>query len=186
MKQAKSSNQTELWVEACQKGDSNAFTKLFDAYNNRVYYFALSLLRNEGEAEEVMQEVFVKIWENRHQLNARYSFSSYLFTVTKNHILNRMRRKAHEKNYADYCRHNTYTSRNLTDDELSYRELNSMVHRAIDTLSPRKREIFVLSREKNMTYREIAAKLNISIKTVENQMVFALRQLRAALLVDST
>lgn len=179
---APDNKQVKSWVEQCKAGDRQAFTHLFYSFNRRVYYFALSLLRNENEAEEVVQEIFVKIWESRHQLDEAYSFSSFLFTVTKNHILNRLRRKAHEQHYQDYCRKTFSDFGNFTDNEVEYREMQRLVKEAVATLSPRKQEIFILSREGRLTYREIAAKLNISVKTVENQMIFALKQLRVRLL----
>lgn len=174
-------NQERQWMKACKAGDKQAFTALFRAYSRRVYYLALSITQNEFEAEEVVQEVFLRLWEKRGHLQEPFSVSGFLFTVTKNYLCNRFRKKRQERYYCNYFRQHAHSAINVTEEEVHFREMERRIQRAVSGLPPRRKYVFLLSREKNMTYNEIAKKLDISVKTVENQMVVALRHMRANL-----
>lgn len=165
------------WVTSLKGNDAEAFNYLFDKYAKRLYYFALGYLKTEFEAEEIVQEVFLKIWDKRGELSLEKSFESYLFTIAKNGILNTIRKSKSEEAYLNYAKLHT-ESNVLLDDELNFRELEKAYKLVIDNLSPRRKEIYLLSREQSMTNVEIAEKLNISVKTVENQMTSAISEIK--------
>lgn len=165
------------WIKGLKSGNYEAFNSIYKEYSKRLYAFAKSYLRNDTDVEEIVQEVFLKLWKNRETLQENLSFDSYLFTITKNAILNTIR----SKKYNDiYLQHQfLFPSKNiLLEEELDFRELEKAYTAAVDSLPSRKREVFILSRVKLLSYNEIAAEMGISVKTVENQMSSALADIR--------
>lgn len=170
-------------VSLLKAGSSEAFRILLDRYGSKLYRFSFSYLRNRYDAEEIVQEVFLKIWKIREELSPDKPFDSFLFTIAKNGILNTIRKEKSQKAYLDYSA--LYPGENiLTDEELNFRELQNAYERAIDQLSPKRKEIYRLSREKFLSNTEIADHLGISVKTVENQMTSALAGIRQALRIQ--
>jgi len=169
-------SETDL-VLALKDGNLQAFSELFDQYGKRLYHFSIRYLKSVEDAEEIVQDVFLKIWINRAELSAQKSFESYLFTITKNGILNTIRKSKSEQVYQNYVK--LHPQKNvLLDDELDFNELEIAYKKVVDKLSPRRREIFILSRDQSLSNAEIAVKMNISLKTVENQMTSALSEIR--------
>ena len=165
------------WIFALKEGDLQSFSLLFDRYGKRLYHFALSYLKSAEDAEEVVQEVFLKIWDNRADLSAEKSLESYLFTIARNGILNTIRKSKYERAYQNFVK--IHPGKNvLLEEELNFHELERAYQAAIAQLSPRRKEIFLLSREEVLTNAEIAARMDISVKTVENQMTAAIFEIR--------
>ena len=165
-----SRNKDKLLVVNLKKGNVRAFDKLFEKYSRKLYYFAIGYLKSEEDAEEIVQDIFVKIWENRNELNELLSFNSYLFTIAKNTMLNRIRKKVNEQNYKEYLKNCSTIEHNSTMNEVIFADLERFTDKAIEKLPPRRRQIYVLSRKEGLTYKEIAAQMEISKKTVEIQM----------------
>lgn len=160
-----------------KEGSPAAFNELFGFYGKKIFSFSLGYLKNAHEAEEIVQEVFLKIWKARHELLAGKSFDSYVFTIAKNAILNTIRKSKSEQVYLNYAK--LHPGKDvLLDEELDFNELEKAYRNSVDRLSPRRKEIFLLSREKNCTNAEIAKELGISVKTVENQMTSALAEIK--------
>lgn len=170
-------------VQALQKGNVAAFDSLFEIYSPKLYGFAYKYFRNEADAEELVQEVFVKVWENRHVLKTEHSFKSYLFTITLNQIRKYFNKKAVALRYLESLHHEPELSdQHLAEDyESVLQKLNSI----IEQLPPRRREIFIKSKLEGKSSKEVAAELNISPGTVDNQISEALRFLRAQFKTDS-
>jgi len=165
------------WILALKNGDLAAFNELFDRYAKRLYHFSMGYLKSAVDAEEIVQEVFLKIWDNRIELSTLKSFESYLFTIARNGILNTIRKSKSEQAYLNYVKINPEKNV-LLDEELDFNELERAYHEAIEQLSPRRKEIYLLSKEHSFSNAEIAMKMNISVKTVENQMTSALSEIR--------
>jgi len=159
----------QLLIIQLNEGSEQAFDRIYKIFSPRVFSFALSLLSNRTEAEEIVQEIFIKVWERRQEISVSGSFESYLFTICKNAILNTIRNADYHRVFLEYKRYNPEPDPVL-DQELNYRELDTLYKKAINKLSPRKKEIFILNRTQALSYPEIAQKLGISIKTVRNQM----------------
>ena len=162
----------EELILALNEGDLQAFNQLFDRYGKRLYHFSMGYLKSAENAEEMVQDVFMKIWDNRLELSAQKSIESYFFTIARNGILNTIRKSKSEQAYLNYEKINPGKNVFL-DEELDFNELERAYHRVIEQLSPRRREIFKLSRMQSLTNAEIAQKMSISVKTVENQMTSA-------------
>ena len=165
------------WVFALKDGNLWAFNELFDRYGKRLHRFAVAYLKSTENAEEIVQEVFLKIWNNREEISPDKSFESYLFTIAKNGILNTIRKSKSEQAYLNFAKLNPGKNV-LLDEELDFNELERAYKNAVDQLSPRRKEIFLLSRVHSLSNAEIAEKMNISVKTVENQMTSALAEVR--------
>ncbi|RIJ50465.1 RNA polymerase sigma-70 factor [Maribellus luteus] len=174
-------NKTNDLLEQIQKGSPFAFQVLFDNYSRKIYHFSMGYLKNKQEAEDIVQEVFLKIWKSREELLAGTSFESFLFTITRNAILNTIRKEKYQQVYMNYVK--LHLEKNvLLDEELDFNELERAYKKSIDKLPPRRKEIFILSRYRNFSNVEIAKKMDVSVKTVENQMTSALADIRQNLL----
>jgi RNA polymerase sigma-70 factor (ECF subfamily) len=160
------------------EGDNDAFEKIYYYYVERVYYFAFRYMKNAEDTEEIVQEVFTRIWENRRNINTELSFSGYLLTTTKNTIFNNHRKKVNHQSYCSYIIN--YLQKNVqnVEDEIIYNDLMDLLHRTIAELPPKRQEIFKLSRFQGLPYKEISERLSISEKTIETHMRLALRDIK--------
>ncbi len=168
-----------LLVQSLAKGNLLAFNSLYKEYSNRLYRFALGYLKSEEEAEELVQEVFMIIWEKRNELREELSFKSFLFTIAFNIIRKHFRTKAYLMKYLKSGVNSELdfqTSRNIT-----YNSLQKYITDLIDQLPDRRKEIFVKSRVDGYSIKEISEELSISHKTVENQITTALKFIRTNL-----
>ncbi|MFN8669134.1 MAG: RNA polymerase sigma-70 factor [Gemmatimonadaceae bacterium] len=163
-------------------GDERALEELFRAYYAGMCAFVRRFVHAPDIAEELVQDVFFKLWSKREGLSDIDALRTYLFRAARNTALNHLRRKKLENAWEEQeaARGEPMTTA-ATDDDASTDEVSRAVNGAISKLPTRCREIFVMSREGNMTYAEIANALGISIKTVETQMGRALKSLRASL-----
>ena len=168
-------NEAQL-VNGMSQGNILAFNTLFRAYSGRLYRFAYGYLKSEAITEELVQEVFTRIWENRKSLKSEYSFKSYLFTIAFNIIKKQFRREAC---ISEYFRTRVTEDLDLeTTKKINYDSLYQFISELVDKLPLRRREIFIKSRFEGLSIKEIADELNISHKTVENQLTDALKFLR--------
>ncbi len=178
--QVKKDQKIKLLITQLNEGNELAFDSLYKHFAHRVFAFALSLSRNRIEAEDVVQEVFLKVWNKKGGISVSGSFESYLFTICKNSLLNSIRKKEYHRTFIEYKRTHSGSIPTL-DDELNGRELEELYQKAIHTLSPRKKEVFVLSQKHALSYLEIAQRLGISVKTVRNQMDAASKDIQHAI-----
>jgi RNA polymerase sigma-70 factor (ECF subfamily) len=161
-----------------RNGDAYAFTCLFEKYSGKLYRFAYGFLKSRQDAEEVVQDAFVRLWEAREKLDENGSLGGYLFRITYRLVMNRFRSAALEKRHAEHMPRLSETARNTTEQELAGREMEQLVELAVSALPPRRKMIFQLSRYSQLTHQEIADQMHISRKTVEAQITEALRQVR--------
>jgi RNA polymerase sigma-70 factor (family 1) len=174
-----SDNDESKIVGSLSKGNLLAFNTLFKEYSGRLYRFAYGYLKSEEEAEELVQEVFTIIWEKRSDLKAESSFKSYLFTIAFNIIRKHFRSR---KYLSEYLREGMASDLDMnTSQKISYDSLYGYLTELVEKLPLRRREIFVKSRFEGYSIREISEELNISHKTVENQLTDALKFIRANL-----
>jgi RNA polymerase sigma-70 factor (ECF subfamily) len=169
----------ELFLKL-KTGDERAFQVLFRKYYSPMCRFARQILNDSELAEETVQDVFVKIWEKRETLNIETSIKHYFFRSVRNHCLNQIQ---HEKIKKQYAGKILQSSHQDIDPGQYFLEVDLIrrIEKSIDSLPPKRQEIFRLSRGQGLKYTEIAGKLNISVKTVEAQMGLALKHLRTEL-----
>lgn len=164
------------------KGDLAAYRKLFDAYFPDLCNFLLMYLHNQSFAEEVALEIFTQVWEKRESLEVRTSLRGYLFTSAKNRAISFYRREKQQLFSNLEIEENQHSVDFSSQFFLETRELRQIIEEAIESLPEKSRQIYRLAWEENFSHREIAEKLGITAKTVENHIGIALRKLRASLL----
>lgn len=167
------------------EGDENAFCELYAAYKNRLIYFAMRFLKSREYAEDVFQDTFAVVWQTRRFINPDTSFSSYLYTIVRNRILNQLRDLANQDKLREQIFSQAVDYTNETKDEILVNDLRQFITRALQQLTPRQREIFEMSREQQMSHREIAESLGISVNTVQESISTSLRTLRTYLKKNS-
>jgi RNA polymerase sigma-70 factor (family 1) len=168
----------ELW-DAVVSDNSRAFVVLYNRYWEKLYKTAVFYLKDEAIAEEITHDVFVALWTRRKHLKIQ-NFQLYIRITARYHVYKHL--KAASINCIDYIDQLTDTNDtvvyNTADSKMSYEDLESELAHILRSLPRRCQEIFWLSRVDNLSNEEIAVKLNISKRTVENQITFALRLLR--------
>jgi len=161
--------------------DETAFEQVFKTHFKRLHAYAFTILRDEIEAEEIVQQVFFKLWERNENLSLTGSVSAYLYRAVHNESLNYLK---HQKVRSNHQLHVAYSMKNEVEHpakKVITGELEKKIHTALNELPEQCRTIFQMSRFDELKYREIADKLGISVKTVENQMGKALKLLREKL-----
>ena len=157
-------------IKAFKKGDEQAFRALFDLYHERLYYFLFGLLKSKEDAEEIVQETFLKIWESREQFWEDYPFESLLFRIAKNASLNYNRKKVNravfEKDFGFFADISEYAA----DQYVLFQETQSIIETILNGLPPKRKEIFLLQKVEGLSRQEIAEKLSISVITVDHQL----------------
>jgi RNA polymerase sigma-70 factor (ECF subfamily) len=166
----------EHTLEALRNGEHKAFDDIFNAYYNKVRYFINGLLKSEADAEELAQDIFVKLWINRESINPQKSFNAYIYTVARNAAFNFLKHKHVETSYLE-----NYTELNEVagSDELVFaKEISLLIDLTVGRMPVQRKTIYQLSRNQGLSNDEIASQLGIARKTVENQLSLALQELR--------
>ena len=162
--------------------DMSAFDIIYRTYSKKLYRFAYSIIKVKPDAEGIVHEVFIKVWEKRNRIDEYLSFESYLFTITYNTTISFIRKKVKENKYIEYLKSIQNPSiQSKIIPEIEYKELKDKSEKIIGLLPMRQKQIYKLSREEGLTYKEIAAKLSISVNTVETHMERALKSIREKL-----
>lgn len=161
------------------------FEKLYKLYYPKMFAFAKNYVPANEDAENIVQDVFLILWERKEEIEISFTLTTYLFTLVKNRCLNFLRHKLIEEEYNSQMKEELgfklYALETFNYSYQSEEELQEVIQRALDTLPERCREVFIKSRIEGLKYKEISDELGISVNTVENQMVTALKKLRVAL-----
>lgn len=168
-------------IASLTRRDEKIFEQLFKTHVKELHAYACTILKDEMAAEEIVQDIFYKLWERPDKFSINGSVASYLYRAVYNACLNHLK---HLKVRLKYESHTVHQMKNQTDSaskKIISKELESRVKEALERLPEQCRTIFQLSRFEELKYREIAERLEISIKTVENQMGKALKIMRAEL-----
>lgn len=168
-------------VDALRQGDEQVFETIFRTYYERLCNYANTILNDMDEAEEIVQGAFLTVWEKHDTLEIHTSVKSYLYRAVHNSCLNRVKHYKVRKTYGDSVKNQAELLHDDASQDFIGSELDAIVANAIDSLPDQCKLVFKLSRFENLTYAEIAEQLGISIKTVENHMVKALKVLREKL-----
>lgn len=164
-------------IENLKKGDKKAFQVLYNHYWKQVYNFTKLYITTGIDVEEVVQEVFIKVWETRHSLDENKSFEGFLFIVTRNLIFNHSRRHIKESMIKVTTLQAIEESYNI-EEELDAIDLKKHIDKLVLLLPPRQQEVFRMSRELHMSNREIAENFSITEKAVERNINLALKFLK--------
>lgn len=164
-------------IQKLKNDDKAAFHLLYKEYCNKVYHFTRLYITDDVDVEEVVQDVFIKLWETRYSIDENKNFEGYLFIITRNMIFNCSRKSFNYDFYkvtvleaVDECYE--------IESEIDANNLRAEIDKLVEALPPRQREVFKLSRNSQLSYKEIAAELDITEKTVERHINEAIKTLR--------
>lgn len=174
-------NDEHILVQRLIEGDEDAFCELYAAYKNRLIYFAMRFLKSREYAEDIFQDAFTIIWQGRRFINPDASFPSYLYTIVRNRILNQLRDLESQTRLKEQILAQAVDYSNDTSNSILANDLRGLIARAMQQLTARQREIFEMSRRQDMSHREIAEALGISVYTVQEHISTSLRILRTYL-----
>ena len=163
------------------EGDESAFCELYALYKDRLMWFSLKFLKSRDMAEDVFQDAFASIWQNRRFLNPNVPFGPYVYTIVKNRILNLLAGLDRELELRDKIRSASLDSTNETEDSVLDTDLNALLDKALETLTPQQKRVFDMSRKDMKSHKEIADSLGISVYTVQQHISTALKVIRAFL-----
>ncbi len=168
-------NECELF-ERIKLRDKSAFDIFFRRYYTLLCRFSFAMCLSHEDAEESVQEMFVNLWEKAPQIEIGTSIKAYLYASTRNYTLNAIKKQQTEQHYLN--KYSEYKKGYEQEDEISSLEIAKLIQSGVETLPEKCREIFILCKQEGLTYEEIATYLDVSKKTVDNQMGIALRKLR--------
>lgn len=158
-------------------GSDIAFARLFHAYRDKLYSFVLRISGSREAAEDIVQDVFLKLWHKREELKGIDRFDAYLFRMAHNHVLNILKRSARETLIlSEIGRRKTATGH--MGDDIQFRETQQVLRRAIENLPPKQQQVLLLSKAQGLKQEEISRQLNISVPTVKSHITQALRTLK--------
>ncbi|HRE52713.1 MAG TPA: RNA polymerase sigma-70 factor [Flavitalea sp.] len=161
-------------------GDETAFRRVFHYYTPRLRPFVFSIVKSNAVAEEIVQDIFLKLWANREAVAQKENPSSWLFTVAARQSLSFLRHMSVERRYIDSVKAQIaqHSLQNPIEDRLFLREEEALLKKAVEILPPRQKLIYTLSRHEGFSHKQIADQLNISPHTVKNHIITALRTLQ--------
>lgn len=160
------------------EGDRHAFTLLFKQYHNYVYLSGKKLTHSEYWAEEVVQDIFFKIWQKREQLAAIDNFGAYLNRIVRNHSFNILRQMAQDSKSKEQMSLKVEAETNSTQDAIQWREASSVLENALQTLTPQQRIAYELCHIQGLKYQEAAEQMDVSYETVHSHMKEAIKKIR--------
>lgn len=164
------------------QGSEEAFTTLFHTYKHKLYGYIMSTTNSSEQADDLVQEIFLKIWRNREELSSVDNPEAYFFRTARNHVVDAVRRMARQTRLLAHMRDQAALSTVANRFKgLEDKEVTQIVQKVIDKLPTQQRMVYILSREKGMKYQEISQCLKISTGTVKNHMVQALRTIKKEL-----
>lgn len=166
-------------------GDEKAFGTIFHHYRNKIYSYAFHLLESTSLADELVQDVFLKVWLSRDRLRTIDNFDNWLFIVARNQVFDALKLLSKDLAVKKQMAEAVLSDENSVDNQLINKENEQLLQDALDRLSPQQKRIFILSRHQGMNHEEIATRLQISRNTVKTHLVHALRALRHTLPLHS-
>lgn len=173
-----SNKEKELLLRIAE-GDEKAFTELFNAFDPKVYPFVLKMVKSESLAEEITQEVFVKIWTGRSKLTHIENPEAYIIRMAANHSINAIKKHVSDRVFLLRLSQEPGNDNHYhTENQFNYTETRRLIDEAAELLPAQQKQVFHLSRTEGLNYEEIAERMKISKNTVRNHLVEALKSIR--------
>ena len=173
-----SAYEEKLLLKEVSGGNEKAFRTFYDAYFNHLSAYIFKLCKSETATEEIVQDIFLKIWVNRASLAHMDIPEAYIFSMARNKTLDYLRRLSKETNLINVLQQHLSSSRNDVEDKLNAEELRLLIEEALEQLSTQKRKIFQLSRNEGLSHDEIAEVMHLSKSTVKNHLSETLQHVR--------
>lgn len=166
-----------LWARI-QQSDDQALKELFDLHYKPLCSYAVQFTKGMPEAEDIVQSVFISLWTKRGELNINTSLKAYLYRSVHNAYMDRFRKNKRKDEFIEALKYDAFTNQIAEEDDYILEEKIEKVKKLVETLPSRCKEILLLSKREGYKHREIAEKLNISVKTVESQLRIAFQKIR--------
>lgn len=174
---------SKLLLYRLKDGDETAFRLIYDTHSLRLYANLFRLVRSEDIAKEILQDVFMKVWSYREQIDPERSFRAFLFKIGENLVYNYFRKVSRDKNLlADFIENNAgyYTH---IEEALFHKEIEGILNKAIEDLSPQRKQVFTLCKLEGKSYKEVSEMLGISVSTISDHIVKATRTIKEHLVL---
>jgi len=184
MKEQVSISQDDFLKREFEEQNNFTFDELFHKYSKKVYGISKSFCLSHQDAEEIVQEVFIKLWNNIKNLDPTFSIQAYIISITKNSILNFLRKKAVRQNYLQDLARSNQKNKNHVEDFIYYNDLLSKLNQCINNLPPQRQKIFTMVCFEGFSSEEISSKLHLSKRTVEHHLYIANKFIRKQLNVN--
>jgi len=165
-------------VEGIMKGSSAVFRQMFLQYYVIIFRFIDRFVHNHDSAKDIAQDIFMKVWVNRHRLNPEQSIKSYLYVLAKNAALNHIKHESHKSESWDVETLENVEDSRGADSALQFIELSDVVRQKIDSMPPQRQTVFRMSRYSQMSNKEIAETLGLSVRTVEKHLELAKKDMQ--------
>ena len=175
------SEQEKILIAGLIQDDESAFCELYALYKNRLMFFAMKFLKSKEFAEDVFQDAFTSVWQNRRFLNPDSPFAPYVYTIVKNRILNLLAGIEKEQQLKNTILSGSVDVTNDTEDKILDDDQNQLLEKALLDLTSQQRRIFDMSRKEMKSHKEIAEELNISVYTVQQNISASLKVIRSYL-----
>lgn len=177
----KTGDDNTLLLLQLKEGNSHAFSALYGMYSKMLLSNMLHMVKDQEVAKELLQDLFLKIWEKRAQIDIEKSFKSFLFTIAKNMVYDYLRKVALDKKLTKELIVSTIEAYSHTEELLGFKEKNACLSQAIEMLSPQSRQVYQLCKIEGLSHKEISERLGISISTVNNHIVKSSKVVKAFL-----
>ncbi len=168
----------EILIAGIRLGDFECFNRLFFGYYGRLCAYVTEIIKDEIVSEDIVQELFIKLWTNHEKLEIRDNLASYLFKSSKNAAFNHLRNEESRKNATNRIPQKPFENE---DEFLEQDDFIVTLEKCIDQLPARSKQVFLMNRFEGMKNKEISEKLNVSVKTIKNQLWKSLLQLRVCM-----
>ncbi|RYY60663.1 MAG: RNA polymerase sigma-70 factor [Chitinophagaceae bacterium] len=171
----------ELLLRRIASGEQEAYRQVFELYWNHVYAVGLKILKSPELAKDLSQDIFMKVWHNREQLSGINNFKAYLHTLSRNLAIDQLRKKVFTVDNEEYLLDYFSIDHSSQSTSPEYKELEQLLHQAVDNLPPQMQQVFRLSRFEGLTHAQIADRMKITSVTSKSYMVRALASIRTYL-----
>ena len=166
-----------------KEGNFEAFEVLYNRYKKKLYAFSYKYLKNHSDAEELLQVIFVSLWDHRKSLNGSLSVRNYLYRCATNKIYDHLRKIYVHNKFVEHQGINERSDNNTTIDDIYYKDLKESIDLLMEDLPPQQKNIFFLSRYKYLSNKDIAEKLDLSVRTVETQIYNVIKTFKRKLML---
>ncbi|PUZ22752.1 hypothetical protein DCC81_20195 [Chitinophaga parva] len=166
----------DVWVRRMREGDEAAFTQLYRQYHPALYLYLLRYCKIPSLAEDLVHDVFLKLWEVRERIDPAQSFTGYLYRIARNHVFKTIQRIATDEALrAQVCRNLESRADTLPEDQVADKQYERLFEEALDRMPPQRLRVFRLCRQEGRSYEEAADMLGISRNAVKKHMVLGMR-----------
>ena len=173
-----STMQDKELVALLKEGSQQAFAELYIRYYDSLFFYCKKYLKDEYGAEDIVQDIFIQLWDTHDTINITSSFSGYIYTSAHNRILKMIRHFDVHLRYAQHILMNAKEWTNETEDSIMNNDFTALLNEMMERLSPKQKEVFRLSRIEGLTYKEISEMLQISIPAVQKHASIALEKIK--------